>query len=157
MLNINLKPIYMRKLLLIVTALLITAGYSFGQSETSMAPILEEAIPIIETIEGEGLEIVRMEYDIVGETAKTTYRYLHEGWEYAIIAFGDFRVKDMDVKVYKDVDGNWVEITKDEDVDATAIVTVTPSYTAQYMIEIECYEFEPGYSVAHYGLIICHE
>ncbi len=147
----------MRKLLLIVTAIILSAGYAIGQSETSMAPILEEAIPIIETVEGEDLEIVRMEFDIIGETTKATYRYLHDGWEYAIIAFGDFRVKDMDVKVYKDVDGSWVEITKDEDVDPMAVVTVSPSSTAQYMIEIECYEFEPGYSVAHYGLIICHE
>lgn len=135
----------------------LTAGFVFGQSETSMAPILEEAVPIIETIEDEDLEIVRMEFDIIGENTKATYRYLHEGWEYAIIAFGDYRVKDMDVIVYKDVDGTWVEIAKDEDIDATAIVTVEPSYTAQYMIEIDCWEFEPGYSVAHYGLIICHE
>jgi len=147
----------MRKFLVVVAAMILTTGYAFSQSETSMAPILEEAIPVIETVEGEDLEIVRMEFDIIGETTKSTYRYLHEGWEYAVIAFGDFRVKDMDVKVYKDVDGTWVEITKDEDIDPMAIVTVTPSYTAQYMIEIECYEFEPGYSVAHYGLIICHE
>lgn len=147
----------MKKLLLFMAALLISATYTFSQSETSMAPILEEAIPVIETVEGEDLEIVRMEFDIIGESTKSTYRYLHEGWEYAVIVFGDYRVKDMDVKVYKDVDGNWVEITKDEDIDPMAIVTITPSYTAQYMIEIECYEFEPGYSVAHYGLIICHE
>jgi hypothetical protein len=146
----------MKKLFLIVPILLLSLGYAYSQSETSMAPILEVAVPIIETIEDENLEIVRMEFDIVGESAKATYRYLHEGYEYAIIAFGDYRVKDMDVKVYKDVDGTWVEITKDEDIDATAIVTVEPSYTAQYMIEIQCYEFEAGYSVAHYGLIICH-
>jgi len=147
----------MRKLLFIMAVLVFTAANTYGQSETSMAPILEEAIPVIETVEGENLEIVRMEFDIIGETTKASYRYLHEGWEYAIIVFGDYRVKDMDVKVYKDVDGSWVEITKDEDIDPMAIVTVTPSYTAQYMIEIECYEFEPGYSVAHYGLIVCHE
>ena len=147
----------MKKLLLIVSAFLVSLNFVYAQSETSMAPILEEALPIIETIEEEDLEIVRMEFDIIGENTKSTYRNLHEGWEYAIIAFGDFRVKDMDVKVYKDVDGNWIEITKDEDIDATAIVTVEPSSTALYMIEIEAYEFEPGYSVAHYGLIICHE
>lgn len=147
----------MKKLFLIIPVFLLSIGFAYSQSETSMAPILEEALPIIETIEDEDLEIVRMEFDIIGEDTKSTYRYLHEGWEYAIIAFGDFRVADMDVKIYKDVDGNWMEITKDEDIDATAVVTVEPSSTAQYMIEIECYEFEPGYSVAHYGLIICHE
>ena len=147
----------MKKLFLLSAALFLFAGIVFGQSETSMDPILEDAIPIINTIEEEGLEIVRMEFDIVGETAKDSYRYLHEGYEYAIVAFGDFRVKDMDVKVFKDVAGTWVEIVKDEDIDATAIVTVSPSYTAQYKIEIECYEFESGYNVAHYGLISCHE
>ena len=42
MININQKPIHMRKLLLIAAALVMTAAYSYGQSETSMAPILEE-------------------------------------------------------------------------------------------------------------------
>ena len=56
----------MRKTCLIIMALFLTAGFTFGQSETSMAPILEEAIPVIETIEGEDLEIVRMEFDIIG-------------------------------------------------------------------------------------------
>lgn len=146
----------MKKLFLIIPVLLLSIGFAYSQSETSMAPILEEALPIIEMVEDEDLEIVRMEFDIVGESAKASYRFLHEGYEYGVIAFGDFRVKDMDVTVYKDVDGTWVEITKDEDIDAIAYVTVEPSYTAQYMIEIEVYEFEPDYSVAHYGLIICH-
>lgn len=146
----------MKKLFLIIPVFLLSMGFAYSQSETSMAPILEEALPIIEMVEDEDLEIVRMEFDIVGESAKSSYRFLHEGYEYGIIAFGDFRVKDMDVTVYKDVDGTWVEITKDEDIDAIAYVTVEPSYTAQYMIEIEVYEFEPGYSVAHYGLIVCH-
>ena len=69
----------MKKLFLLSAALFLFAGIVFGQSETSMDPILEDAIPIINTIEEEGLEIVRMEFDIVGETAKDSYRYLHEG------------------------------------------------------------------------------
>lgn len=147
-----------KHLILILTFCLSVNSFSQindNSDGTSMVPIMNVANPIIETVETEGLEIVRMEFDII-KTTKESYRTLHADLDYAILAFGDYRISDIDIKVYKDVDGNWFEITKDEDSESQALVTVSPSATGLYKFEIKAYEFIEGYSAAHYGLLICH-
>lgn len=128
-----------------------------GNSSTSMSPIMSRATEIVRYVEDEmNMEVVRQEYDIL-RTTKTTTRILDSGWTYAIIAFGDYRFKDIDVKVYRNVQGSWQLVAKDNDASAVALVTVTPQYEGEYLIEITAYSFEPGYDVGHYGLIIAHE
>ena len=90
-------------------------------------------------------------------STKSTIRTLSSDWEYAIVAFGDYRFKDIDVKVYRKIDGYWTLIEQDTDANSMAVVTVKPTYTAEYKIEIKAYSFESGYDVGHYGLIIAHE
>lgn len=124
---------------------------------SSMSPILSDAIKIMDMVENEyEQEIVRMEFDIINDK-KSTYRTLTNKYTYGIIAFGDYRVKDIDIKVYKWVNNDWRLIEKDVDTDCRAAVSITPSYTEQYKIEISVYQFEEGYSAAHYGLIIFHK
>ena len=73
-----------------------------------------------------------------------------------IVAFGDFRFRDIDIKVYRYVNGYWQLIEKDMDAESVAAVSITPSYTEEYKIEISAYSFESDYNVGHYGLIIAH-
>ena len=123
---------------------------------TSMFPIIRLTNELVSYIENDmNYEIVRIEFDILS-TTKTSIRTLSEGYNYTICAYGDDRFKDIDVKVYVKQNGSWVEVEKDEDVSATAVVSVTPAYTREYKIEIKAYQFDSGYSVGHYGLIICH-
>lgn len=118
---------------------------------------MSRAADIVRYVEDEmDMEVVRMEYDIL-RTTKTTTRILSSGWTYAIIAFGDYRFKDIDVKVYRNVQGSWQLVDKDNDASAIAIVSITPQYEGEYLIEIAAYSFESGYEVGHYGLIIAHE
>ena len=141
-------------LLALVSALSLNV---FSDSSTSMAPIMSRAVDIMKLVEDDmNKEIVRMEYDIL-RTTKTTTRILSSGWTYFIIAFGDYRFKDIDIKVYRNVQGSWQLVGKDNDSSAVAIVTVTPQYEGEYLIEISAYSFESGYEVGHYGLIIAHE
>lgn len=124
---------------------------------TTMNPVMENAKELVKYIEDDlEMEIVRMEFDIL-RTTKTTTRILSSGWTYCIIAFGDFRFKDIDVKVYRNVGGNWEIVEKDADASAIAVVTIEPQNEGEYMIEISAYSFESGYDVGHYGLIIAHE
>jgi len=102
-------------------------------------------------------EIVHLQGDIITDEGVTFSRFLYEGWAYGITAFADERVIDLDIKVYKDVDGDWVEIIKDAETDNTPVVTVEPTSTGKYLIELSVYEFAEGYDAAHYGLIIFHE
>ncbi len=123
---------------------------------TSMIPILTDALNYIKSAEDMGLEIVRMEFDIISDT-KSTFRTLHQGWTYAVIAFGDYRISDIDIAIYKYVDGTWTLTGKDTSAAANASVIVKPSSTEIYRIDIIAYKFISGYTAAHYGLLIIHE
>ncbi len=123
---------------------------------TSMEPILARAEPLIERIENENLEIVRMEFDIIS-TEKETYRMLYEDWEYGIVAFGDYRIKDIDVAVYEKVRGKWKLVEKDAENDDEAMVTIKPYKDGEHKIEISVYKYNKDYSVGHYGLLVIHE
>lgn len=138
--------------------LLFTAEIAFAQKDDgrTMIPILTDAVDYIDKVEGAGNEIVRMEFDILKDE-KETFRYLYEGWTYGICAFGDYRLEDIDIQVYKDVDDTWSLITKDEDASGVAIVKVKPVNSGMYKIVVKAYKFAYGESGCHYGLIIFHE
>ena len=132
--------------------------YSYLDNErgTSMEPILARAKPLIEDVEKEGYEIVRMEYDII-TSEKETYRTLYKDWNYGIVAFGDYRIEDIDVSVYEDVRGRWELVEKDAENDDEAMVVVKPYQTGDYKIVISVYRFNKNYTAGHYGLLVIHE
>ena len=122
----------MKKITLLVALFALSAFNSIHSQEISMSNILELAAPIVELIEVENdQEIVRMEFDILSSSAssKITMRTLYSGWTYGICAFGDYRISDLDIKVYKDMDGEPVLLKKDDDASDVAVVTIEPSST----------------------------
>jgi hypothetical protein len=151
---------------LIITFVCVFAlGTSFAQTDlsyldnekgTSMEPILAAAKPLVEEIEGADYEIVRMEYDLIF-SEKSTYRTLFEGWTYGIAAFGDYRIKDIDVSVYKKSKGNWALVEEDAENDDVATVSIKPRDKEEYKIVISVYKFNKDYTAGHYGLMIFHE
>ena len=146
----------MKRLSLLIV--LLGAVSSLFAQDISMRNILEVSAPIVQYIEVDNnQEIVRMEFDIVASQPKYTFRTLHAGYTYGICAFGDYRVADLDIKVYKNVDDELLLLRKDEDESDMATVVIEPSTTGEYVIEISAYEFMPGFNVGHYGLIIFHE
>lgn len=148
--------ITMRKCILLIL-LAMSCNMFSGNYTTTMSPIMSKGEEIVRYIENElNMEVVRMEYDIL-RTTKTTTRILSQGWTYTIVAFGDFRFRDIDIKVYRNNQGSWQLIDKDSDASAVAAVNITPPYDGEYLIEISAYSFESGYDVGHYGLIIAHE
>jgi hypothetical protein len=102
-------------------------------------------------------EIVHMQADIISDEGTTFTRTLHDGWTYGVAAFADWRVNDLDITVYKDVDGEWVEIQSDDETDNTPSVVITPSQTGIYLLSLDVYEFAEEYTAAHYGMLIYHE
>ena len=130
--------------------------YAQVNDAASMKPILLNAIPYLQTIEQRTAEIVRVEFDILN-VRKTTYRTLHEGYNYGIVAFGDYRISDIDLEVYKQAGSEWVFITKDTDARANAGVAITPLSSGLYRIDVICHRFSPGYNSGHYGLVVFHE
>lgn len=147
----------MKKQIILLFALVCSINTFAQKEEVSMYSILENAGKYLNYIEREmGQEIVRMEFDIIRDS-KQTFRTLTDDYTYGICAFGDHRIKDIDIKVYKWVNEQWVLIEKDEDSESVAVVTISPSTTADYKIVISAYSFEDGYEAGHYGLMIFHE
>ena len=155
----------MTRKFLITFVCLFAIGISLAQKDlsyldndkgTSMEPILAAARPLVEEIEDGDFEIVRMEYDLVF-SEKSTYRTLFEGWTYGIAAFGDYRIKDIDLSVYKKSNGRWKLVEEDAENDDVATVTIKPRTKEEYKIVVSVYRFNKGYNVGHYGLMIFHE
>lgn len=147
----------MKKLFLLFACTLMSLSTFADRNDgTSMKDIVEKVKAMTEFIEEQDLEVVRIECDIL-RTTKTTTRYLSKGWTYKIIAFGDYRFKDIDVIVYKKRGSEWYQVAKDDDNESCAIVDVTPSEDGEYMVEVKAYSYIDGYEAGHYGLIICHE
>ncbi len=145
----------------IAVPLLILMHFSLVLSaqdiDLSMGEFIEEISESILLIETDyGQEVVRTEFDII-RTSKETFRYLTDDYEYGIFVMGDDRIKDIDVEVFKVVDGDWILIKKDDDEDTQALVMINPSTTAQYKIKISAYAFEEGYEVGFYCLAVFHE
>jgi hypothetical protein len=59
----------------------------------------------LDELENEGLEIVRMEIDILKPT-KTTFQTLHSDCTQRIAVISDYRFANLDIKVYQQVDEN---------------------------------------------------
>jgi hypothetical protein len=113
---------------------------------------------VIQKVESNDQEIVRLEFDIVTSDSKTSYRTLTSNWTYSIGVFGDDRAEDMDLEIYKLLsDGTYEFVIKDSKTDSYALVDITPPVTAWYKFVVKCYKFKPGFTGCHYGLIILHD
>jgi hypothetical protein len=58
-------------------------------------------------------------------------RTFYRGNTYALVAAGDSRVRDADIKVY---DENWNLIDSDTDASAVAVVQFTPKWTGAFHV-----------------------
>lgn len=145
------------KAILFLFFLSLSINLTARNDGTTMAPILEKTKSLISYIEDEvNQEVVHAEMDILADT-KTVFRSLQKGYTYQIIAYGDFRFKDIDVTVYRWNGDKWVMTEKDTENKDMAIVSIKPVTSSDYKIEVKAYKFNKGFDVGHYGLIICHE
>ena len=103
----------MKKFLLLAVIFVLAASSAHAYREdVSMVPILQKSLGIIDLIENDyENEIVRIEFDIVS-TSKESYRVLTSDYTYTIVAFGDDRIKDIDVALYKWDGTDWILVKK---------------------------------------------
>jgi hypothetical protein len=66
-------------------------------------------------------------------------RTFYRGNAYALVAAGDSRVRDADIKVY---DENWNLIDSDTDASAVAVVQFTPRWTGAFHVRTIYYRGE---------------
>jgi len=125
---------------------------------TTMKGVMNDISQYVDFLEDSlDQEIVHMQADIMTTKGTTFTRTLHQGWTYGIAAFGDWRIKDLDIKIYMDVDGEWIEVTSDDESDNHPVVSIEPAETNTYLIELTVYKWDEDHTAAHYGMLIYHE
>lgn len=146
----------MKKLTTLVLCLAALLTVRNLHAQTELTDLCRRAADLTELVQNEyQQEVVRLEFDLISST-KSTYRKLYQGYDYGIVAFSDERIADIDIKIYKLINNEWVELGKDNTSDETALVTITPSYTGDYRIDITSYKFSYGYDSGYYGLLVYH-
>lgn len=120
--------------------------------------IMSQSEEVVDEIIEAGLEVVRLEYDLVRDS-KNSFRVLSPNYTYGIIAFGDVnRFADVDLVVYKsDGEGGWIKVGADTDKTNEAVVKVEPDESAEYRFEVKAEKFLEGNDVGNYCLIICNK
>ena len=135
-----------------------TKKFDFADNDngTSMMPIMGDALPVIKYIEDTmNVEIVRLEYDLIFKE-KITYRTLSKGWKYGIVAIGDYRIKKINVHIYKKINDKWDFIRSSNSQKYLATVNEEPLENGDYLFQIAVDEFAEGYKAGHYAIIIYH-
>jgi len=126
-----------------------------NENGTSMIPITNEVNDVIKAIEKEKVEIVRIEFDLLFDS-KYSYRTLSKGYTYGILAWGDYRIKTLVIRIYKKVDGEWKYVADGDESGNASTIKFETTATEEYKFEIKLLEFVEGYSAGHYGLIVFH-
>lgn len=148
----------MRKIFFLSLVLVGVPSLMHADMYTTMKGIMDDMTEYVYFLEDSlNQEIVHVQADIITNNGATFSRTLHEGWTYGIAAFGDWRIKDLDITVYEDVNGEWVEVISDNESDNHPVVTIEPDETNKYMIELTVYKWDEDFSAAHYGMLIYHE
>lgn len=148
----------MRKIFFLSLVLVGVPSLMHADMYTTMKGIMDDMTEYVYFLEDSlNQEIVHVQADIITNNGATFSRTLHEGWTYGIAAFGDWRIKDLDITVYEDVSGEWVEVVSDDESDNHPVVTIESDETNKYMIELTVYKWDEDFSAAHYGMLIYHE
>lgn len=145
-------------LILVLFSLLFINSQAQCINGVKTMPIYKQGEPIIEDLDFMGMEVVKVEYDLIF-SEKFSYRYLSDDWKYKVMAFADGGVKDLDIYLYEnDVEtGEWVLVAEDTGENAEPFVFHVPKAYTEYSVKIVVDEFYEGFNAARYGLIIVHE
>lgn len=126
---------------------------------TKSSPLYEVGADYVHYLDSLGMEIVRIEYDLIF-TTKDSYRYLYSDWEYLLVGFVDNGVKDFTMTLYEydESEDLWFPVAySDEAENGLTTLIYKPEETKQFRTVIEIKEFYEGYTAARYGLIYVHE
>jgi hypothetical protein len=150
----------MKKLIFLFALLVLFAGanISFAQiSETTMKDITESVTDKIKTLEDvSDMEIVNITTDLlVGAGGqKFVYRYLDKNFDYKILAFGDRRIKSLNVDVRKKSGDTWIKVDKTTGVNAE--LDIFPDSRAFYEFTISVDEFKGDNNAGHFAFFLYH-
>jgi hypothetical protein len=150
----------MKKIIFLFALLVIFASAKISQaqvSETTMKDITESVTDKIKTLEDvNDMEIVNITTDLLVGTGgqKFVYRYLDNNFDYKILAFGDRRIRSLNVEVRKKSGDTWIKVDKASGLNAE--LDIFPDSRAFYEFTISVEEFKGDNSAGHFAFFLYH-
>jgi hypothetical protein len=142
-------------------AILLILGaltYQIAAAQTSSMGsrgIVGKLVTVIDQAEERGLEVVRIEADVI-RTTKETVRTLDPSFTHTIAAVAGERIKDIGIEIYREVNNEWILVEQEDDMTA-AVVAISPTSMTEYKIVVRARQFAPGFNAGHFGLIFIIE
>jgi hypothetical protein len=162
----NLNKNRMKKLYLLVIAVLFINHYSFSQTGedldnengTSMMPIVNGFEDLVKTVETSAVEIVHVEFDLLFEdTSREIFRNLSKDYRYGFMVYGDYRIGSVKIELYKESGSGWAYVKAGEPSEGGTMTLIADiSETARYKLVLTPMDMKEGYTAGHYGLIVMH-
>jgi len=153
------------KKLIILSFCIFSFSFGYAQSGkeldnengTSMMPIVDGMNDVIKVLEEKKLEIVHIEFDLLFQDRdKEIIRNLSAGYKYSFLAYGDYRIKQVGLNLYKEENGVWKYIKTGDVSNGATTLIIDVEETAKYKIVLIGGEFADEYKAGHYGIFIMH-
>lgn len=149
----------MKKLVILILVLFIS-NITYTQTDIfrSMTPIMDSLTRYINIIEKYNIEVVKTETEIISKNiSKSTFRNFYKNWTYSVLVFGDWRIKEISVEIFKITEeGQNIYIKGCHDKKHFAIIDFKPDEDETYMIVVTANKFITDFYSGHYGLMIFH-
>lgn len=179
-----MKTQYFQVKVSILLLLIFIPFLGFSQNDgKSMKDIYKKVGQIVDLVDEKKMEIVRMEFDlIIKQNPKNNYRVLYPDYTYSLIILGDYRVEEMQIKVYKSSGGKWVYVKSADNIGASSnsssgsnggsskgstsssnkvkgmvILDVKPDARTEYRVDVKVTKYAEGWNGGHYAAIFVHK
>jgi hypothetical protein len=145
----------MKRIIFLITSLVVLNSSSYAQTSTSMDPIMKLGLEFVKGLEAKypGVIVLKAEFDYAFDD-NLTYFDFSEKLDYIVAAVGDEKVADIALVIFKKVDGSWVEVKKDQEHKNSALLEIDPSTTGEYAIDLKVTKFKDSSKTGHVGLFV---
>jgi hypothetical protein len=140
----------------LISIFFLALGLSEINQAQSLRGIIESGITVANRLTAANIEMVRSNFDILSTTSdiKRTYRVLSAKQTYSIGVFANEGVENLALIVYEPVGNDWVEIARGDSATWREYVSVAPTTTQLYRIDVVANKFSSGYKYGYYNLFI---
>lgn len=144
---------------LIMACFMVLFAGNYDESYRLLRNILKLGAALNDSCHVYGMEVVKVDVDLIGkDIPKQVVKKLSSDFKYSIYCLGDpERIKDIDIKVYLiNPNGGTVELVKDESTNPTAEVQLEFPVSGDYIIRVNAFEMQPGFTMGYFYLCIAH-
>lgn len=149
----------MRNNIIILGIALFLVSSTLLKAQNSVNTIFLKGVFTAQTLEEEGLEIVRIEYDIISNSSKQklTVRRFSPNYKYYVLGFTDESIEGFKMNLYREMDDEWqVTQTKNSDENSIAIMEFDPPAAETFPVQFTVTDFANGANAGYFGIIVAH-